>query len=240
MIEARVQREGDHEARQERGKGRLPLLQHREPHHREYRRRAAMHDRGAEPAHDPRPEAGVGDQMLIPDVLDDGEARPHRKAENRRVDQEADPMGADQHDDDEPLGELLDGGTRIAAVALDIESRDAQQKAVHAVAERRGREPAGGDRDDRSHRHELVAVEIEQRGEETENRRQPDDRVLKDADVHVVRRPVQDLHDLERDHPLGADLLRALVADRIAGRQRHAVPVQDAEMRMSTCPPMLM
>ena len=116
MIERRVQRDGEREAREKRHERdpRLPL-QHREPHHREDRRRAAVHDRRAEAAHDPGADAGIGNQLLVVDVLDNREAGADGEAEDRRVDEEADPMRADQRNDDEPLAELLDDRTDDSA-----------------------------------------------------------------------------------------------------------------------------
>ena len=53
-------------------------------------------------------EARVRHEDLVPDVLDDREAGADGKAVDRGVDQEADPVRADQGDDDQRLAEFLD------------------------------------------------------------------------------------------------------------------------------------
>ncbi len=85
-----------------------------------------MHDRSAEAAHDPCPHAGIGHLLQIVEVLDDREARPDGKAEDRRIDQESDAMQADQGDDDQALQQLLGDGPDVARVAgeLDAEQTD--------------------------------------------------------------------------------------------------------------------
>ena len=105
VVERRVQHDGDRDSRAGTRVGpRPPLaLQHREPHHREDRGRAAVHDRRAEAAHDPRPDAGVGNLVQIEEVLDHREAGADGEAEDRGVDEETDAMRADQHHDDHAL-----------------------------------------------------------------------------------------------------------------------------------------
>ncbi len=59
---------------------------------------------------------------------------PTAKPENRRVDEEADAMRANQHDDDERLAEFLDHRADVAAVAGEIDAGDAQCVRVHEIA----------------------------------------------------------------------------------------------------------
>ena len=73
-----------------------------------------MHDRRAEAAHDPRPDAGVRDEPQVVEVLDQREAGAHCEAEDRGVDEEADAMRANQRDDDEPFQNLLDDRRDVA------------------------------------------------------------------------------------------------------------------------------
>ena len=65
--------------------------------------------------HVPTPASGTS--VLVVEVLDDREAGADGKAEDRRIDEEADAVRADQRDDDERLAELLDDGPDVAAVS---------------------------------------------------------------------------------------------------------------------------
>ena len=87
------------------------------------------------------------------------------------------------------------------------------------------------DRDDDAQRHELVAVEVEQRGEEAEHRQQtPTSDVQQDVgDACVTARHYRIFSEIIHSSPLRR---RALEADGVAGRQRHVVPVQDAEAQV--------
>ena len=176
-----MQRHGECVPGQERRERGAALLQQREPQHGEDRRRAAVHDRGAEAAHDPGAEAGIGDEDLIPDVFHDGEARPHRESENCGVDQEADPVDPDERKDDESLDELLDYGPREARIDRHVEPGDAEEPAVQGIADRRRSEAACDHRDDGAQRHELVAVEIDERREKAEHGGEPDQRMNEDG-----------------------------------------------------------
>ena len=60
------------------------------------------------------PSAGIGRELLVEQVLDDRKAGADGKAGDRGIDEKADAMRADQRDDDERFGELLDGGSDIA------------------------------------------------------------------------------------------------------------------------------
>ena len=104
-------------------------LEHREAHHREDRGRAAVHDRRAEAAHDPGADAGVLDDLQEVDVLDERESGADGEAEDRRVDEEADAMRADQRDDDEPLQELLDDRRDVAREAREVDAQQAERAA---------------------------------------------------------------------------------------------------------------
>ena len=155
VVERRVQHDGDRETRA--GTPARPRalhpLQAREAHHREDRGRAAVHDRGAEAAHDPRPHAGVGNLLQVEEVLDDREAGADREAEDRRIDEEADAMRADQDDDDQALQQLLDDGPDVARVAGELDAEQAEQPAVERSSRRR--RPHDAARDDRDDRAQL-------------------------------------------------------------------------------------
>ena len=158
-----------------------------------------MHDGRAEATDEPDADAGVGNQLLVVHVLDDREARTGSEAKDRGVDQEPDPVALDEADDDERLGELLDHGRHVARVVHAVESGNVQEAGVHAVTDDRRDDAAGDDGDYEAQRDKLVTVEIEKRGQEAQHGREPDQQVEGDLDNH--------LHDLERDHPLGAHLV---------------------------------
>ena len=91
------------------------LLDPREAQHREERRGAAVHDRRAEAAHDPDAQARLRRLVQVVEVLDQREARADGEAEDRRVDEEADAVHADQGDDDQRLEEFLRDAARRSA-----------------------------------------------------------------------------------------------------------------------------
>src|SRR5271155_3255926 len=132
--------------------------------------------------------------MLVVDVLNDGKAGAYCKAEYRRVHQETDAMSAYQGDDDQCLAELFHDWTDIAAIERDIDARDADQIGVHEVANTRHDQATRDDRNDRTDRYKLVAVQVQQYGKETKHRSQTNDRVGDDFSRHDV--PWARLHDL--------------------------------------------
>ena len=62
--------------------------------------------------HVPMPASGARSQVV--EVLDQREAGADGEAEDRRVDEEADAMRADQRDDDQPLQQFLDDRRDVA------------------------------------------------------------------------------------------------------------------------------
>jgi hypothetical protein len=94
--------------------------------HRENRCRAAMHDRGAEAAHQPSCDVGFGDREQIPNVLDHREPGAHGKARNRGVDFEAEPIAREEIDNWRRLQTFLDDRRDVAR-----EGAKPDRKAVH-------------------------------------------------------------------------------------------------------------
>ena len=92
----------------------LRPLQHGETQNREDRRRAAVHDRGAESADDPRSHSGVRREPEIVEIFDQREAGADGEAHDRRIHQEADAMRADQRDDHQSLQQFLDHRRHVA------------------------------------------------------------------------------------------------------------------------------
>ena len=97
------------------------------------------------------------------EVLDQREAGADGEAEDRRVDEEADAVHADQRDDDQAFQQLLDDRRDVARVGAQLDAQQAQRPGIHEVARAGHGGAAGDDRDHRAQLHELVAVEIEQR-----------------------------------------------------------------------------
>jgi hypothetical protein len=110
-------------------------------------------------------EAGIGNQSQEIHVLDQREARADGEAEDRRVDEEADAMGVDQRDDDERLHEFLDDGRDVAGVLKEVDLDETEDRGIEKIAHAGGDGAADDDRDDPAELHQLVAVEIKQRGE---------------------------------------------------------------------------
>src|SRR6185437_16392572 len=94
-----------------------------------------------------------------------------------RVDEKADAMRADERHDDQRLAELLHEGRHISAVASKVESRGAEEIAVGVIAADGGDEARADHGDDDADRHELVAVEHDERGEKREHGQDADDDV---------------------------------------------------------------
>ena len=100
-------------------------------------------------------------------VLDDCEAGADGEAADRGVDREADAMGANQYDDDRRFHELLDHRSHVAR-----EGRERRLAAARSATALSSRLADGNDRAARheaehhAQPHELVAVEVEEHGEE--------------------------------------------------------------------------
>ncbi len=60
---------------------------------------AAVHQSGTKAAHDPQRDVRVVEDKKVVEVLDRCETCPHREAENRRVNQESDPVSGKKDDD---------------------------------------------------------------------------------------------------------------------------------------------
>ena len=132
MVVGRVQHDRNAEPREQCSQAELVVrscLEHRGPHHGKDGGGAAVHDRRAEAAHDPRADARVLHDLQEVDVLDQRESRADGEAEDRRVDEKSDAMGANQSDDDEALQELLDDRRDVARVAREVDV----QKVEHAA-----------------------------------------------------------------------------------------------------------
>ena len=110
------------------------LAQHQR-HDGEDRGDAAVHERRAEPAHDPGPDAGVRDRMQEIQVLDDREARADREAADRGVDREADAMRANQHDNHRRFQKLLDDRSDIARERHGVDAKHRPHDRVDCVAD---------------------------------------------------------------------------------------------------------
>ena len=175
----------------------------------------SMQSYRAEAAHDPGADARVLYDLEEVDVLDERESRAHGEAEDRGIDEEADAVRADQRDDDETLQELLDDRRDVAREGGRSRCRaESSVAGVHEIAAPRDRRAARDDRDDGGELHELVAVEVEQRREEASPPAAGPPARARHGDRK--RHSLGALHDLERDHPLGARALAALEADGIA------------------------
>ena len=74
------------------------------------------------------PMPASGHLVQIVEVLDQRESGADGEAEDRRIDQEADAMRADQRDDDEALQQLLDDRRDVARVAGEIDAEQAEQR----------------------------------------------------------------------------------------------------------------
>ena len=83
-----------------------------------------------------------------------------------------------------PFSSLLDDRRDVAGEVGQVEAEERERPGVHQVARARHHGAARDDRDDGVELHELVAVEIEQRGEEASHRQQADQRGQHDIERH--------------------------------------------------------
>ena len=127
-----------------------------------YRRRSAVHHGRAETAYDPRAHLQVRQDRQVVQVLEDREAGAYGKSEYGRIDEEADAVVAHQHPDDERFERFLDKRREIARVGREIHVEPLQPDHIQRVT-RHTRHTAEYDRaEDPFHRHELVAVQVDQ------------------------------------------------------------------------------
>ena len=135
MVERRVQNHGEGETGHEPSHrlSRRPFQQGK-THHGEDRRGTAVHDRGAKAPHDPGAHAGVRNQMQEVQVLDCREPGTDCKAEDRRIDKETNPMGADQCDDDESFQKLLGNRRDIARELRQVDAHQLERISVCHIA----------------------------------------------------------------------------------------------------------
>ena len=128
-----------------------------------------MQDRGAEAAHQPQHERGVGQRPQILDVLDDSEAGADGKPLHRGVDEETDAAPGNQHHDERGLHRFLGDRRHVAAEGGQLEAAGRQEPAVEEEARERG-EAAGGDgRQHGPDPHQLEAVHQLQSDEEQQH-----------------------------------------------------------------------
>jgi len=128
-----------------------------------------VHDRRAEAAHDPRAQPGIRRVFQVVEFSTSAKP-PRRRSEDRRVDQEADAMQANQQDDDDALEQLLRQRGDIPGEAREVDRECIERERVDDEARARRHHAAADDGDDGAERHQLVAVQIEQRREEAEHR----------------------------------------------------------------------
>ena len=133
-----------------------------------------MHDGRAEASHEPKAERRVGEGVPVVEVLDDREPRSDREPVNGRIHQESDSVGAYEPNEDQRLGRLLDDRGDVTGVRCIRQRKACFEGCVDEPAGRCERAAR-----DQGARHEtapdqFVAVEIDQRQEEQEDRQQSD------------------------------------------------------------------
>ncbi len=133
-----------------------------------------MQDRRAESPNEPEEDARGVERLQVVGVLDERETGADRESVNRGVDGEPDAVAANQVDDEQALDRLLRRRREVARERRVTDVERVDQPPVYEQAGDGGR-AAGQDRaDDDAQRHELVAVQHHEHGEEDENRHEAD------------------------------------------------------------------
>ena len=118
---------------------------------------AAMHDRRAEAADEPEQRAVAGKGIQEIEILQQGEAGADGKADDGRIDQEAQPVAAQQQEKIGDLGGFLDPWRQVAGVGCGAQPGLGKQPAVQQQAEQAG---SGAGQQGIAHDAELDQPEI--------------------------------------------------------------------------------
>ncbi len=133
---------------------------------------APVHQRGSETADDPQCDVRVVEDDEVVEVFERRESGAHRESENRRIDQERDPVPRDEHHDQRALQDFFHQRGDVAResgfanpggggdVLVDKQAGDGGQPAHH---DHQGHRPQP---------HQLEAVEQHQGDQEREDRQQ--------------------------------------------------------------------
>jgi hypothetical protein len=188
-VEAAVQRHRRQQAWQQQLQTAVrAALVERDRDHCQHRRRAAMHDRGAEAPDDLHRQRGLRARSEVVQVLDEREAGADREAGDSGVHRQPDAPRANQEDDQHRLQGLLDPRRQVARIRREIPREIRVRPVVEQVA-RAGCEAAG--RNHRQHHlqpQQLVGITLHQRGEKQQHRHECDRCAQQQIDVQRVAR----------------------------------------------------